>query len=56
MKISAFLLFYLVMTMEVLSFFENPYQTWQTAVKTLKKIKMLQQQRTKSVKYYYIDS
>ena len=45
----ACLLFYLVIKMEVLSFCEKPYQTWQTAIKTLKKkkIKMLQQEHTK---------
>ena len=50
----ACLLFYLVIKMEVLSFCERPYQTWQTAVKTFKKVKMLQQEHTR-VKYYYID-
>ena len=40
--------------MEVVSFCERPYQTWHTAVKTFKKIKMLQKERTKRVKYYYI--
>ena len=41
--------------MEVLSFCEKSYQTWQTVVKTLKAIKMLQQKHTKRVKYYYIE-
>ena len=55
MELIACLLFYLVVKMEALRFYEKPYQTLQTAVKTLKKIKMLQQQHTKRVKHYYID-
>ena len=58
MELIACLLFYLVIKMEVLSFCEKPYQTWQTSLKTLKKDRtcsMLQQEHTKRVKYYYID-
>ena len=40
--------------MEVPSFCKKPYQTWQIAVKTFKKIKMHHQDNTKRVKYYYI--
>ena len=55
MELIACLLFYLVIKMEVLRFCEKPYQTWQTSVKTLKKIKMHQQEHTNRVHYYYID-
>ena len=55
MELIACLLFYLVIKMEVLRFCEKPYQTWQAAVKTLKKIKMFHQEHTKRFKYYYID-
>ena len=42
--------------MKILGFCKKPYQKSQTAVKTLKKIiKMLQQEHTNSVKYYYMD-
>ena len=37
MELIACLLFYLVVKMEALRFYEKPYQTLQTAVKTLKK-------------------
>ena len=36
-------------------FYKKPYQTWQTEVKTLKNLKMLQQEHTKEIKYYYVD-
>ena len=49
------LFFYLVRKMEVLRFGEKPYQTWQTVVKTLKKIEMFLQEHTNRVKYHYVD-
>ena len=36
MELIARLLFYLVIKMKVLRFYEKPYQTWQAAVQTLK--------------------
>ena len=54
MELIACLLFYLVITMEVLSSSGKSYQTRQTAGKSLQKIEMLQQEHKKSLKYYYI--
>ena len=53
MELIACLLLYLVMKTEGVNFSKKKqYQIWPTAVKTLKKVKMLQHEHTKRVKYY----
>ena len=54
MELIACLLFHLVIKMEVVGFCEKIYQIWQKAVTAFQIIKMLQEEHTKRVKYYYI--